>query len=418
VVEAAQYAEAAGDKAAAASALDRAQIQYGAALSALDPDSSQENYERWLSIAQRLALACVFDPSRDQLEVLQRAVVLATARQDQRALARAEYWVGNINYALGDLAYATTRLETALAHATAVGDEPLAVHIQAVLGQACAAAAEYDKSLVLLDEAIAIKRQFRKSGRPAVALAYSLACKASVLGDRGLFEQAHACFEDALDAVQNSGHEVESSVLCLQSAVSLWQGRWEDARASAAKGQHVAERVKSLYLYAQSLSLGGYASWMTQRSQKSLQAIVDATSWLEKRNRGLFVSLNHGWLADGLVESEQWQQARHHAARAVLRSRQHDRLGEAMAYRAMARASAAGHSRKSAEVYLALAMKNALARGARHEIAVTHLCDAEIRVACGEHARVAELLDHAESLFEAMGMSWHIEATRNLRRRD
>jgi class 3 adenylate cyclase/tetratricopeptide (TPR) repeat protein len=417
VVEAAQYAEAAGDKAAAASALDRAQIQYGAALSALDPDSSLENYERWLSIAQRLALACVFDPSRDQLEVLQRAVVLATARQDQRALARAEYWVGNINYALGDLAYATSRLETALAHATVVGDEPLAVHIQAVLGQACAAAAEYDKSLVLLDEAISIKRQFRKSGRPAVALAYSLACKASVLGDRGLFEQAHACFEEALDAVQNSGHEVESSVLCLQSAVSLWQGRWEDARASAAKGQHVAERVKSLYLYAQSLSLGGYASWMTQRSQKSLQAIVDATSWLEKRNRGLFVSLNHGWLADGLVESEQWQQARHHAARAVLRSRQHDRLGEAMAYRAMARASAAGHNRKSAQVYLALAMKNALARGARHEIAVTHLCDAEIRVACGEYAHVADLLDQAESLFEAMGMSWHIEATRNLRRR-
>ena len=415
VVEAAQYAEAAGDKAVAASALDRAQIQYGAALSALDPDSSQENYERWLSIAQRLALACVFDPSRDQLEFLQRAVVLATAHQDQRAIARAEYWVGYINYALGELAYATRHLETALACATVVGDEPLAVQIRAVLGQACAAAAEYDKSLVLLDEAISIKRQFRKSGRPAVALAYSLACKASVLGDRGLFEQAHACFEEALAAVQNSGHEVESSILCWQSAVNLWQGRWEDARASAIKGQHVAERVKSLYLYAQSLSLGGYASWMTQRSQKSLQAIVDATSWLEKRNRGLFVSLNHGWLADSLVESERWQQARYHAARALLRSRRHDRLGEAMAYRAMARASASGHNRKPPEVYLALAMKNALARGARHEIAVTQLCDAQIRVACGKHAHVAELLDQAETLFEAMGMAWHIQATRDLR---
>jgi hypothetical protein len=89
-----------------------------------------------------------------------------------------------------------------------------------------------------------------------------------------------------------------------------------------------------------------------------------------------------------------------------------------MAYRAMARASAAGHNRKSPEVYLALAMKNALARGARHEIAVTLLCDAEIRAARGEHAHVAKLLDEAESLFEAMGMSWHIEATRNLRRRD
>ena len=416
-VEAAQYAEAAGDKAAAASALDRAQIQYGAALTALDPDASQENYERWMSIAQRLALACVFDPSRDQLEFLRRAVVLATAHKDQRALSRAEYWVGYINYALGELAYATRHLETALACATVVGDEPLAVQIRAVLGQACAAAAEYDKSLILLDEAISIKRQFRKRGRLPVALAYSLACKATVLGDRGLFEQAHACLDEALAAVQDSGHEVEASILCWKSAVSLWQGRWEDARASGIKGQHIAERVRSLYLYAQNLSLGGYASWMMQRSQKSLQAIVDATSWLEKRNRGLFVSLNHGWLADGLVESERWQQARHHAARAVLRSRQHDRLGEAMAYRAMARASAAGRNRKSPEVYLALAMKNALARGARHEIAVTQLCDAEIRVACGEHAHVAELLDQAESLFEAMGMSWHIEATRNLRRR-
>jgi class 3 adenylate cyclase/tetratricopeptide (TPR) repeat protein len=417
VVEAAQYAEAAGDKAAAASALDRAQIQYGAALTALDPDASQENYERWMSIAQRIALACVFDPSRDQLEFLRRAVVLATAHKDQRALARAEYWVGYINYALGELAYATRHLEAALACATGVGDEPLAVQIRAVLGQAGAAAGEYDKSLVLLDEAISIKRQFRKDGRLPVALAYSLACKATVLGDRGLFEQAHACLEEALAAVQDSGHEVEASILCWKSAVSLWQGRWEDARASALKGQHIAERVRSLYLYAQNLSLGGYASWMKQRSQKSLQAIVDATSWLESRNRGLFVSLNHGWLADGLVESERWQQARHHAARAVLRSRQHDRLGEAMAYRAMARASAAGHSRKSPELYLALAMKNALARGARHEIAVTQLCGAEIRVACGEHAHVAELLDKAESLFEAMGMSWHIEATRNLRRR-
>jgi hypothetical protein len=64
-----------------------------------------------------------------------------------------------------------------------------------------------------------------------------------------------------------------------------------------------------------------------------------------------------------------------------------------------------------------LAMKNALSRGSRHEIAVTQLCDAEIRLARGERGPAAKLLDQAEILFEAMGMSWHIEATRNLRRR-
>jgi len=416
-VEAARYAEAAGDKAAAASALDRAQIQYGAALTTLNPGASQENYEHWMSIVQRLGLACVFDPSRNQLEFLRQAVALAMAHEDQRALARAEYWVGYVNYALGELAHATRHLETALVCASAVGDEPLAVQVRAVLGQACAAAGEYEKSLMLLDEAISIKRHFRKRDRLPIALAFSLACKATVLGDRGLFEQSNACFEEAVDAVLNSGHEVEASIFCLRSAVNLWRGRWEDAQACAMRAQHVAERVKSLYLYAQSLSLSGYAGWMMERSQKSLQAIANATSWLENRNRGLFVSLNHGWLADGLVESERWPQARRHAARALLRSRKHDRLGEAMAYRAMARASASGHDRKPPESYLDLAMKNAIARGARHEIAVTHLCDAEIRVARGEHGHVAELLDKAEALFEEMGMSWHIEATHRVRRR-
>ena len=223
-VEAARYAEAAGDKAAAASALDRAQIQYGAALTTLNPGASQENYEHWMSIVQRLGLACVFDPSRNQLEFLRQAVALAMAHEDQRALARAEYWVGYVNYALGELADATRHLETALVCASAVGDEPLAVQVRAVLGQACAAAGEYEKSLMLLDEAISIKRQFRKRDRLPIALAFSLACKATVLGDRGLFEQSHACFEEAVDAVRNSGHEVEASIFCLRSAVNLWRG--------------------------------------------------------------------------------------------------------------------------------------------------------------------------------------------------
>jgi tetratricopeptide (TPR) repeat protein len=131
------------------------------------------------------------------------------AHEDQRALARAEYWVGYVNYALGELAHATRHLETALVCASAVGDEPLAVQVRAVLGQACAAAGEYEKSLMLLDEAISIKRHFRKRDRLPIALAFSLACKATVLGDRGLFEQSNACFEEAVDAVRNSGHEVE-----------------------------------------------------------------------------------------------------------------------------------------------------------------------------------------------------------------
>ena len=416
LTEAVRYAELAGDKAMAASALDRAQVQYRAALSALDATASGANYQRWMQIAQRLALACVFDPSREQLEVVMRAVDLAAAHGDRHSKACAQYWVGYIYYALGEFGQAIHYLEIALNEAMGVGNEPLVKQIRATLGQACAAGCDYEKAILLLDEAIDAKRQRRRSDRPAVGFAYTLACKAAVLGDRGLFAQSYEYFDEAFDSVRGAGHQVEGSILCWRSGVALWQGRWDEARGCALRAQQVGERVKSLYLYAMSLALGAYASWMLQGSPASLKAIADATSWLETRDRGLFLSLNYGWLADGMVAGKDWNVARGYAARALMRSRKHDRIGEAMAYRALARASAAGVSGKPADHYLALAMQNAVARGSAHEVAVTQLCDAEIKLARGQSAPAAALLDQAEAAFEALKMPWHLDASRKLRR--
>lgn len=415
--EAARYAELAGDKAMAASALDRAQRQYRAALAALDLlDPAEDTYRRWSQIAQRLGMASVFDPSRDQLDVLGSAVERAKAHHDATAIARAEYWLGYINYGLGESGTAIRHLDRALSSALQAGDERLVAQIQATSGQARAAACDYDKALELLDQSINSKRQREKSGNPAVGFAYTLACKAAVLGDRGLFLQAHACFEEALAAVRDVGHEVEGSILCWQSGVCLWQGRWEDARRHAVAAQRVGERVKSLYLYAQSLSLGAYANWVLSQSPAWLEKIAEATSWLETRDRGLFISLNYGWLADGAVGSDRVQEARGYAARALVRTRKQDRIGEAMAFRALARASARGIDRKPFHQYLARAMAAAHARASPHEVAATNLCEAEIELARGNRDRAAPLLDQAETGFRNMAMHWHAEQADRLRR--
>jgi class 3 adenylate cyclase/tetratricopeptide (TPR) repeat protein len=415
--DAAHYAELAGDKAMAASALDRARVQYLAALAALDlTEPSDNKYRRWMRIAEHLALVCVFDPSSEQLEVLLRAVDLAAARDDQQRRARAEYCVGYVYYALGKSGQAMGYLEVALDRALRVDDNVLVRQIRATLGQAYAAACDYDKATELLDEAIIARRQRRRSNRPGVGFAYTLACKASVLGDRGQFEEAYQCFDEALAAVTGAGHEVEGSVLCWRSGVTLWQGRWDEARRCALEAQRVAERVKSLYLYAMSLSIGAYATWMTERTAASLQIITDATSWLESHGKTLFISLNYGWLAEGMVSNKEWRAVRRYAARALMRRRNHDRIGEAMAYRAMALTSAAGQSRKSAELYLALARSSAFARESPHELALTQLCEAEIRLGRGQRAQAASLLDQAGSAFEDMAMSWHLDAVRRLQR--
>jgi tetratricopeptide (TPR) repeat protein len=415
---AAEYAERAGDKAMAAAALDRARTQYCAALDLLE--LSDETYPRWISIVQRLGLACLYDPARDQLPIFHRAVALAEARADDAALARAEYWLGYINFALGELNEAIHHCEAArqyCARALAAvhrvpGSSPSvdldahAVQVLATLGQARASACEYEGVLEQLDEAIAIKRRYRSGRRPAVGFAYTLACKAWVLGDRGHFGDAHACFAEAFDAVRGA-QPVTASMLGWQAAVYLWQGRWSDARAAAIEAQRLAERVESLYILAMNQTLAEYARWMLDRATDAIEPMVRAISWLEARDKRLHISLSYGWIAETMLGAGRYPEARAYAARALRRARDRDRLGEPMAYRVLARLPVA-HRRHPPEYYLDAAMRSAERRHSPHEQAVTLLHRAEVAAADGRAAEAAALSARACSAFSAMEMRWHL----------
>jgi hypothetical protein len=127
--------------------------------------------------------------------------------------------------------------------------------------------------------------------------------------------------------------------------------------------------------------------------------------------------LIYGWLAEAMGASGRFGEMRRHAARALARARGHDRLGLAMTYRALARASASGHCRKPPERYVALAMAAARARDSQHEIAVTQLCWAEIASGHGDRGAAVALLDQAEGVFDAMQMPWHLGEAQRLRAR-
>lgn len=413
--QAARYAELAGDKAMAASALDRAKAQYRAALVALDQLSpSQERLLHWSALSQRLGLACVFDASRDDLAIFRRAVDLAQFSGQRQVQARAVYWLGYIHYALGESREAIEHCERALALASEVEDGPLAVQIRATLGQARASAADYEGALALLNEASGIKRHHRTGNRPAVGLAYTLACQAAVLGDRGEFAQAGECFDEALDALNDVLHEVGASIRGWRAAVLLWQGRWEEARRTAAEAYSIGAQVRSLFSFSMSRAAGGYASWMLDGSEASLQVVIDATAWLAPRGGGLFESFNHGWLSDGFVGMHRLGEARSHAARALQRGRRRDLLGGAMAARAMARMAAGAGDAARARHYLALATKVAQTRSSAHEVAGTRLCAAQIEWDLGCRSQARALLDQAVAGFESMDMRWHLDQARAL----
>lgn len=413
--EAAHYAELAGDKALAASALDRAQQQYRAALAALDQlEPSAAIEQRWVAISQRFGLTCVFYAAPEDLAIFQRAMRLAQRGESASAKARSSYWLAYFSYALGAQREALAHGERAIAAAQACGDVPLLVQVRATLGQTCAAAADYGRALELLDEAITIQRRYRSASRPAVGLAYSLACRAYVQGDRGEFAAAHELFDEALALVRGSQHAVEASIQGWRGAVLLWQGRWLEAREAAQQAQRIGEQVRSLFTLSMGRSVDAYARWMLSHDASALPALLDATQWLATRGGALFSSFNHGWLADVYANLGDAAQVRHHGARALQRARQLDLLGVPMAYRALARCAAAHGQLDCVQRHLQHAARGAQQRSSAHELASTQLCAAQLAARRGDQAQSRTLAAQAAAGFESMRMDWHLEQARQL----
>ena len=236
------------------------------------------------------------------------------------------------------------------------------------------------------------------------------------LADIGDFADADACFDEAIAMVVDANHWVASSVLAARSAACLWQGRYREAEHHASESERLALSLRSRYNLAMARALHVYAQWQQSRDAALVQPLVDATRWLEAGGRRQFVSLNHGWLAQLLLDSGRIAEARRHAASALRRARIGDRLGESATYRALAWGAARAQDRQGALAYLDRALRAAQGRGSRREIATTRLCQAEIALAAGETVRALGLLDQAGQAFAAMAMLPHLAETERLLR--
>ena len=417
--QAAHFAVAAGDKALAAMALDRARAHYLTALRALDtlPMLSRAMQLQWCRIAQRLGQTCVFDPldMSESSAMFERAVTLARRTGDINALARAEYWMAYVNYGRGRPRDAIRSCEAALAHARQADDQRLVVQMQATLGQALASAGRYAQALPLLDEAVRSKgRQARPGSGMAIGSAYCLARMAYTHGDLGEFERAHALFGEAQAMLGDTTHSLRASIAELICAVHLWQGRWQEARDAGFAGAEMALRCRSRYLTAMGRALGGCAVWALQRDEAALRSLRDATHWIEARGGAVSTSLNLGWLVEASVALGRYDEARVHATLLVRRARLQDRHGHAMGCRALARWRLATGRADRARTCLAAADRSAALRGSRREQALNAMAWGELALATGDHATARARLAAAAEAFEGMAMTWHLERAREL----
>lgn len=361
----------AGDRAMAMSAIDRAKLHYRAALEATDRQGQQhEQYLLWRSAVRRYGMACVFDPGASDVAIFEQAVERGRQWQDAAGTAYAAYWLAYVHYALGATRPAIAACGLARDACQSAGDDELALQVAALHGQALAAQC-HALALPALEAVAARATQSRPdlgARRPAPGVAYMLACRASLIADRDSLEAALPAFENALRQVPTAGHEVESSVLCLQSNALLWHGRWAEAAQAAQAALRVATRVRSVYLVAMSSALRAWADWQLHGRPDALDELEAATAWLDANDKRLFIALNHGRLAQAQAERGQTAMARRHAARALARWRQGDPFGAPCAWRTLALLAWQEGRVSLAQRRLARADVAASARGARHEM--------------------------------------------------
>ena len=410
---AADYAEAAGDKAMAVSATDRARLQYHAALTALGNLGEDSVYERWMNVSRKLAEACLYDAERSQTRIYERAIELARARDDRVNLASGEYWLAYINYAMGEAPAAKQHIEAALALAEELGDETQKTQSLASWGQIHGNACDYSAALPALEEAMSRQAPFKRKPRIAFAYAYSLACKGMILSDQGNFTAAFECFDEADDLTRGAIHPTQGSIACMRSGAYLWQGRWEEAMDSGRRNTELCDRMGSRYLAAMSIVQASYARWQLDPAS-SIDAMSRALSWVESNHQFIWTSMHFSWYCEVLVAQGRHQEARRAAVWVLKRARKLERLGESVAYCALAAIPSSPQAMVSADRCFDRARASAEHRQSRREHTLIDLKEARYLAGRDLPAQARRVLDGCQESFSDMHMYWHAAEARRL----
>jgi tetratricopeptide (TPR) repeat protein len=355
-------------------------------------------------------MASIFDPLSltGDLTTFEQAVTLAHSLDDVNTMSRAHYWLGYMCYGFGRFREGERHSRLALDLAREVGDLRLAAQIEASLGQILAATCQYKEAIVLLDTAVFAKQQSsRPGGGIAIGSAYALSCKASVLADRGEFEDANVCLGEAMSLIGESTHPVANSVRNWVAVSLVWQGRWEEAERVAAESARIAENTHALLLLVVCRAAAGFARWAQTGSAAGLQQLRDAVQWSEARRGKFYSSLYYGWLLQACAADGDIVNARRYGTHVLRRAREGERLGEAATCRALARLAAARNDLAGSRRWLRRAETSATLRGSPREAALDQTVLAELLARQGNAETARQTMTEAASKLQALHMPWH-----------
>lgn len=400
------YAVRAGDAALAAGALDRAQAHYRAAFDWVEtmPAGEPRTALVW-SLLNKFGLASIVDPALEQLPVLERAAALLADSGDPAAQVRSAYWLGAIAYGLGLGQRSVGYLTAARRIAIDAQDDRFIHQIEVKLAQSLMAAGSYAEAGALFDEVLPRFDGLRGRNNQET-LIYALCCRGFMLGDQGHMAEAEALFAQAETRDPAALTTMRPSLVTQKAALRLWQGDWAGAEALAREALQDCTRTRTRYLAMMSHALAAFARWRSGGDDAEVARMEDTARWFKGHgNSRQRTSLVFGWLTEMMAARGDAPAARRYAAMMVQRIREGgDRLGEAMAWRALARLEQRRERPGRADHYLHLADASARHRASPREWAGNRLCAARLASTRGDARRAAEEARQAAETYATLGM--------------
>jgi predicted ATPase len=326
----AEWAEVAGDRAAALFAHREARISFVKALSALNKTEQRED-ARVIDLSLKLARVSFYTATEDVQEALQRAKELADQSGDRERQVQVSTAMASWLYMAGRARPAVEMAMQSMANATALGLEDQLVVPYFILGRAVYAMGDYRRAAEMLERSNELAHQYGDnmdeisvSVRAGATLAF-LGMTYQLMGQRqrgrNLALESLAASEAKRDLSR-----VASANLYLGTAPALF-GLLDEALSHLERALSVAEEIGDFSVAYVARGFLGYCYEQRGEVDRGLQHLDQAIALASELDSFLFVSLLEAYRAEALIRGGRAAEAVAVAERAIRMAQETRQLG-------------------------------------------------------------------------------------------
>jgi class 3 adenylate cyclase/tetratricopeptide (TPR) repeat protein len=410
-----RYALAAGDRAATQLyANAEAATYYERALAMArtlppSPDAERAQIDATLKLAGVEVTRKDLERERANLHTVRS---LAEQLDDQPRLSRVLYWLGRIEYVLGNPQGANEYAKRSLQVAERLGDEALAAAPVNLLGRSCFLRGELREAGQLMERSVGQLLQLGNRNDAATSAAFA----GCLLAELGEFERASVLIDQGTRLAREIENPfVEAAVFHFRGVARCARGEWPGAVRDLAEARRISQPVGDLFRVFAATCWEGRAEAMMGDLMRARSMLEEALALAERLGTRFLVGRAKAWLADCLVRLGETDAA-------IVAAREAIRLGEALAdrftaaygYRALAEAlfRIKPLDWSQAEDALRTAIQLQQELSARPEVVRSYVSYAAMLAEIGQSERSSELMAKATDMSREMGMvTWDFDRT-------